>query len=233
MRMTRRNLMNRKLHRLLCVAGLVIVSFIGCIAQTAAANDDADLQSWNDVQLTIPLNKKVDFTTAVTMRLGKNISRLNDGRFAVGLSLKPLSSLAVQPFYWLVRARRSNGLFGTEHRLNLRAIYKFPVKSIGISHRSWFEYRIRSTGNTWRYRPSITVEKAIPNSIVSGLKAFVTEEPFYDSATGRFSRNRFSVGVNKILSKKLSLDLFYLRQDDSVAHPSVLHVIGTAWRIKL
>ena len=61
-------------------------------SQTTAVQDNDDLQSWNDVQLTVGLSKKVDLYSAVTMRFGKNVSRLNDGRFAIGLTFKPTDS---------------------------------------------------------------------------------------------------------------------------------------------
>ncbi|MEO7674195.1 MAG: DUF2490 domain-containing protein, partial [Pyrinomonadaceae bacterium] len=117
--------------------------------------------------------------------------------------------------------------------LNLRAVYKFPVKSFGLSHRSWFEYRIRGVGNTWRYRPSLTFDQDIPKKLVPKAKFYITEEIFYDSATSKFSRNRFTAGITKALSKQLSLDLYFMRQNDGFSHPGDLNVIGTSWKIKL
>lgn len=197
------------------------------------AQDDEDIQSWNDVQLTAPLSRQFDLVTSVTMRFGKNITRLNDGRYLIGFAWKPLKALSLTPFYWYIGARNSAGRFRTEHRLNLRAVYKFPVKSFGLSHRSIFEYRMRHTGNTWRYRPSLTFDKGIPENIIPKARFYVTEEPFYDSATSRFSRNRFTVGITKILSKTLSLDIYYMRQNDGFSHPGDLNVAGTSWKIKL
>jgi Protein of unknown function (DUF2490) len=118
-----------------------------------------------------------------------------------------------------------------EIRFNLRIGYKFPIKSFGLSHRSWFEYRIRNTGNSWRYRPSLTFEKDI--GFIPKAKFYVTEEPFYDSSLKKFSRNRFTVGINKTLTKKLSLEVYYMRQNDGFSRPGDLNVIGTSWKIKL
>jgi hypothetical protein len=63
----------------------------------------------------------------------------------------------------------------------LRAVYRFPFKNFGLSHRSWFEYRLRRPLNSFRYRPSLTFDKAIPKNIIPGASVFVTEEVFYDS----------------------------------------------------
>jgi len=198
-----------------------------------AAQDDEDIQSWNEVQITAPLSKKFDFITSLTARFDKNITRLNNARYMIGYVWKPNKSVSVSPFYQYIQGRNSAGRFRVEHRLHLRGVYKFPVKKFGLSHRSQFEYRIRASRNTWRYRPSLTFEKAIPEKILSNAKFYVTEEPFYDSATSKFSRNRFSVGINKDLSKKLALEVYYLRQNDGFSHPGDLNVIGTSWKIKL
>jgi len=158
---------------------------------------------------------------------------LNDGRYSIGFIYKPNKSWTIQPFYWFINARNSRSQFRHEDRLNLRIGYRFPFKKFGLSHRSAFEYRLRSPRNSFRYRPSLTFDKDIPKNIIPKAKFFVTEEVFYDSILKKFSRNRFSLGITKTLSKKLSLDLYYMRQNDGFTHPGDLNVIGTSFKIKL
>lgn len=211
---------------------VILVLSVGIFCSPALAQDDEDIQSWNDLQVTVPVTKDIDFYTAATMRFGKNISRLNDGRYAIGFTWKVNKAWSIMPFYWYISARNTAGRFRMEHRLNLRIGYKFPFKKFGLSHRSWFERRWRASGNTWRYRPSLTFDKDIPKKIIPGAKFYITEEPFYDSATKKISRNRFTVGITKTLTKKLSLDLYYMRQNDGFSHPGDLNVIGTSWKLK-
>lgn len=215
----------------LIVLTILLLGLISVKSQIPPLVAADDIQSWNDVQLTVPMSKQFDFYTSVTMRFGKNISRLNDGRYAIGFTYKPDKSWLIQPFYWFINARNSRGQFRTENRLNLRIGYKFPIKKFGMSHRSWFEYRMRTTGKSWRYRPSLTFDKDLPKSW--NAKFYVTEEVFYDSSLDKFSRNRFTVGITKNLSKKLALDLYYMRQNDGFSLPGDLHVVGTSWKIKL
>ncbi|HXH68782.1 MAG TPA: DUF2490 domain-containing protein [Pyrinomonadaceae bacterium] len=209
-----------------------LISFGALFVDAQAVADEDDNQSWNDVQLSVPMSKEFDFYLAGTLRFGKNITRLNDRRIAVGFIYKPNKSLSFQPFYWNIEARNASGRFRTEHRLNLRVGYRFPFKKFGLSHRSWFEYRLRNPRNSWRYRPSLTFEKDIAK-IIPKSRLFATEEIFYDSLLKKFSRNRFSVGINRTLTKQLSLDIFYLRQNDSFSRPGDLNVIGTSFRIRL
>jgi hypothetical protein len=201
-------------------------------AQTRTVPDDDDIQSWNDVNFTVAVKEKLDLYFPFTLRFGKNVTRFNEGRLGAGVVIKPHKSFSITPIYTFIRARNSAGIFKTENRLSLGLVYRFPTKGFRLSHRSQFEYRIRPTVNSWRYRPSITFEKDLPAKVAPGLKAYVTEEPFYDSVSDRFSRNRLTFGVNKSINKNLSLDLYYMRQDDNFSHPGLVHVIGTGWKVK-
>ena len=202
-------------------------------SQTSATQDVEDIQSRNDVQLSVPLSKQFDFITGATARVTQNIRRFNEGRYLIGYVWKPHKAFSVSPFYSFIQVRNSAGRFRIEYRLQLRGVYRFPFKKFGLSHRSQFEYRIRASGNTWRYRPSLTFDKAISEKFIPKASFFITEEPFYDSARSKFSRNRISAGITKTLSETLSVDIYYLRQNDGFSHPGDLNVIGTSWKIKL
>ncbi len=212
------------------IFAVLICSLASINAQVPPLVAQDDVQEWNEVQLTVPLSKKVDFSTAAAFRFGKNISRFTDGRIHIGVIWHPNKTWTFQPFYSNIELRDSRGRFRHEDRFSLRIGYKFPAKKFGLLHRSMFEYRIRSTGNFWRYRPSLTFEKELPKKFKS--KIFVTEEVFYDSITDKFSRNRFTVGINRTLTKKLSVDVFYMRQNDGFSRPGDQNVIGNTWKIK-
>lgn len=218
------------MKKILLVLALTGFGFLFADAQTSG---DEDIQSWNDVQLTVPMTKHFDFFLQTTARFGNNITKVSDSRLAVGYVWKPYKSFSVTPFYWNISARNASGRFRDEHQLNLRGVYRFPLKTIGLSHRSQYEYRIRRPQNSWRYRAMLTVEKDILQKFISKAKFFVSEEVFYDSLIEKFNRNRVSVGITKTLTKHLSVDIYYMRQNDGYAHPGDLNVVWTAWKIKL
>jgi hypothetical protein len=215
--------------------GRWLVFVIPAVFAVAAAAQDLqpedDFQSWNDVQITVPLTPKLDFQTQLTGRFGKNVTRLNDGRFQVGVVLKPHKSFSITPYYWYIRARNAASSFRDEHRWNLRFTYRFPVKPFGVSHRSTLEYRVRGTAKSWRYRAGLSIEKDL--KFIPKTKLVISDEVFYDSVPDRLSRNRFSVGINKAINNDLSLDLSYMRQNDGLSRPGNLNVIWTALRVKI
>lgn len=223
-----------KIPHILLATIAIGFAFSPLFAQTSSPTpvDDMDVQSWNDLSISKKLNDKVDAVVQTTFRFTKNIGRFNEGRIGGGFVFKPNKSFAIAPTYLFIRVRNSSGHFATENRLSLGVTYRFPVKKIGLSHRSQAEYRIRSSRNSWRYRPSVTVEVTLPETFAKGTKLYLTEEPFYDSIAERFSRNRLTFGVNKTLTDHLSVDLYYMRQDDRNSPTRVTHVIGTGWKLK-
>ncbi len=221
------------LDRSIAAVLITIALSLGGFGQTDRSGDDDDTQSWNDIQLAIPVHGKVDLFLTTTYRFGDTISRLNEGRVGGGISIKLHPAFSTAAGYNFIQARNTAGHFRSEHRYHVNAVYKFPAKKIDISHRSQYEYRVRGSGNSWRYRPSITFEKSLPQSFLSKAKLFVTEEPFYDSRAGRFSRNRFSLGIKKTVSDHFALELYYLRQNDGLSVPGDMNVLGTSWKFRL
>jgi hypothetical protein len=218
--------------RVVALTVLLVISAARAYPQSPGQGDD-DVQSWNDLQLTVPMGKHIDFTTMGTARFGDNVSRAVDGRYMIGFVLKPNKAIAITPFYWYINSRNARGLYKVENQLNLRASYKFPTKGFGLSHRSQYEYRMRSPANSWRYRAQMTIDKQLPEKWIAGLRIFAWDEVFYDSLTKRFSRNRIAAGISKALTKQLSLDVYYMRQNDGTSHPGDLNVILTAWKVRM
>ncbi len=215
------------------VLATILICFAALFADSQTTTDDEDVQSWNDVQLTVPINERFDFYTSFTARFGKNISRLNEARYAAGIVYHPNKAWSFQPFYWFIDARNSRSQFRREHRYSLRVSYHLPFKKISLTHRSLFEYRRREPQNSFRYRPSIMFDKDIPKNIIPKAKFFISEEVFYDSILNKFSRNRTSIGIMKTLTKKLSVDIYYMRQNDGYTHPGDLNVIWLTWKVRL
>lgn len=215
-----------------CILSTILILTVVTFSQTPTSHDD-DIQFWNDINITVAVDKKLDLYFPLTFRWARHLDRFNEGRVGAGVIYKPTKSFSISPFYSFIRYRNSAGTFKTESRYQVRFVYKFPTKGFGLSHRSQFEYRARPGANSWRYRPSITIEKEIPSKFIDGLKIFATEEPFYDSASSRFSRNRFIVGFSKTITKKVSFDIYYLRQGDNFSTPGTIDALGTGLKIKL
>ena len=220
--------------RLLRVMLFTSALAVGTIAQIVAVPaHHEDFQSWNNIQLTVPMSPHFDFFTRLDLRFVNDLKNLNDERFAIGFVWKPSNALSITPSYIYVDEGNPPGRFRLENRLSLAATYRFPIQRFGLSHKSAIERRERRPLKSWRYRGQLTCEKALPEKFISKSKFVISDEVFYDTLIGRISRNRFAVGITKTLDRHLSMDIYYMRQNDGVARPGDLNVIGTAWKFKL
>lgn len=209
---------------LLCATG-------HALAQTPVPK--ADTQSWNDVQFTIPVSKKVDFLIQGTVRIGGNLSKAVDERWGFGFNYKLNKYVTLSESYFHREARPPNGRHEVEERLTLAATLRKPIGKFTLSDRNSFERRWRQPQvDAWRYRNRLQLEH--PFTIQKAkFTWFVSDEVFYDWSLHDFVRNRFAVGASHVFNKHFTLDLHYTRQNDGRSRPGDINVIGTIMRFRL
>jgi hypothetical protein len=222
----------RSLTALIAAAAVMLMAALSS-PLAAQQTADPDLQLWNDVDLTVHLNKQFSLNAVGTLRVEDHITKAESYRFLVGITYKPTRSISLAPFTMFASVRNSAGQYRYEYRTGLKIGYRFPISAVSLSHTSRFEQRSRPGRNSWRYRPSVTLKRGLPDSFLKGSSVWVKEEAFYDSIPGRFSRNRLSGGLEKVVNKKLAIDLYYLYQGDNFSHPASAHVLGANWKISL
>jgi hypothetical protein len=214
---------------------LLLIGVLVCAAQVTAQLrvPETDNQSWNDLIIAVPMTKKVDFTTQITLRLGDNATQTADQRYGIGFVFRPNKYLSFNPFYFHREARPPNGRHESEDRITLGATVRIPVGKFTIANRSWFERRWRTPQvEAWRYRNRVLVEHPFKIS-KKNFTWFVSDEVFYDWSLHVWPRNRLSGGVSHIFNKHLTLELYYTRQNDSRTRPGDLNIIWSAWRVRL
>jgi hypothetical protein len=193
----------------------------------------SDTQSWNDVQLTIPLNKKFDFLIQGTIRIGGNLTSAVDERWGFGFNYKVHKYVTLNELYFHREAKPPNGRQEHEDRLSFGATVRVPIGKFSLVDRNWFERRWRSPQvNSWRYRNRIQLEH--PFTIRKAkFTFFVSEEPFYDWSLHAWVRNRFGAGASHVFNKHFTGDLYLMRQNDGRSRPGDINVIGTVLRFRM
>lgn len=192
-----------------------------------------DTQSWNDVQLTVPISKKVDFLIQGTLRMGGNLSKAVDERWGFGFNYKLNKYVTFSELYSHREARPPNGRHEVEERLTVGATLRKPIGKFTLSERNSVERRWRQPQvDSWRYRNRIQLEH--PFRIQKAkFTWFVFDEIFYDWSLHDWVRNRFSVGASHVFNKHFTGDLYYMRQNDGRSRPGDVNVIGTAMRFRM
>jgi Protein of unknown function (DUF2490). len=215
----------------LLLTAILLLSSGQAVGQTPVPR--ADTQSWNDVQLTIPISKKVDFLIQGTLRMGGNLSKAVDERWGFGFNYKLSKYVTLSELYLHREARPPNGRHEVEERLTVGATLRKPIGKLTLSDRNLVERRWRQPQvDSWRYRNRIQLER--PFKIQKAkFTWFVADEIFYDWSLHDWVRNRFSVGASHVFNKHFTGDLYYLRQNDGRSRPGDINVIGTVLRFRL
>ena len=215
------------------LVGPFVLAILASLASAQTAPSQTDTQNWNDVQLSVPLGKPVDFVLQGTLRNGRNITRPVDERIGIGFTFKIGKYLTVFPNYMHIDMQPFEGRRVFEERLAVATTVKFPVGKFLISDRNTFERRLRSPSvDATRYRNRVQVEHPI-GSKEKQVSSFASDEVFYDWSVNDWVRNRFAVGVSKVVNKHFTLDLWYMRQNDGRSVPGDLNIIGSTWRFRM
>jgi hypothetical protein len=194
---------------------------------------ETDTQSWNDVQFTIPMTKKVEFGILGTLRFGDNLTTAVDERFGFGFNYKLNKYVTLTEAVFGREARPPNGRREHELRLTLGATLQKPFGKFTLSDRNWFEHRWREPQvDAWRYRNRVRLEHPFQIN-KHKFNWFISDEVFYDWSLNDWVRNRAAIGANHAFNKHFTLELYYMRQNDGRSRPGDLHIIGTLWRFKL
>lgn len=216
------------------------ISLLAAMLLFAAGNAHAqalvpktDTQNWNDVQVTIPMSKKVDFLVQGTLRIGGKVTTPVDERGGFGFNYKIWKYVTLNELYFHREAKPPHGKQEREDRLTVGATLRKPVGKFTLSDRNWCERRWRRPQvDAWRYRNRVQLEHPFKIN-KQKFTFFISDEVFYDWSLHDWVRNRCAVGASHDFNKHFTGDVFFLRQNDGRSRPGDINVIGTVMRFRL
>lgn len=215
------------------ISGLLFAGKESCLrAQARPPVPEEDTQVWNDVQASVALSKEVDFNLFGALRFGRDVTHLVDRRAGAGFNFKLGQYLTLAPWYLNIVTRPAEGRKASENRLNLAATVRLPLGKYALVDRNLFERRLRSTGNSTRYRNRLQLERPFKLGGTQ-LGWFLSDEVFYDWSVDDWVRNRFTAGLSRRFNKHFTGELYYMRQNDGRSRPGDLNVIGLTYRFRL
>jgi len=207
----------------------------GCLAIRAQSVSPPreDTQIWTETQLAIPIDKQVSLVLLGTLRFGRNVSRPVNERIGAGVSLKAGKYLTVFPFYLHIASQPTSTSHSTEDRITLEATLKFPAGRFTIADRNRVEFHIHHPApNFTQYRNRLQLEHQLKVGTLE-VDGFVADEVFYDSIANAWIRNRFYLGAIRKINKHFTLELYYVRQNDSHSQPGDINALGTTFKFRV
>jgi len=214
------------------LSGLISIS---TQAQTNNQPQD-ETQSWNEVQVIAPLNKKTDLYFFGVLRAGSTFSgflRPIDERGGGGIAFKLNKYLTVMPTYLYIAQQPSPTRKNFEHRLILNITGKASLGKFNFTDRNLIERRVRhSLDDFVMYRNRLQIDYPVKLRSLD-FRVYVADEAWYSTLLDTWVRNRISIGVFKQFTPHFYGEVFYLRQNDGRARPGDVHAIGTLFKINL
>jgi len=200
-------------------------------AQTARPPDRDDNQIWHETVIGLPVTKKLTLNLNGILRFSGDQRRFTDDRAGFGFAYKFNKNVTAGTSYLYRFTETVRNRKNYENRFIAYLTLSKGFGKFGVSNRNQYEYQARnSRADKWVYRNRLQAEREIKLENF-GFKPFVSAEVFYDSAAEKFSRLRLIGGASKKLYKNLTLDAYYMRQQDTTTNPGDLNVFGTTLRL--
>lgn len=200
-------------------------------AQSPLPRDD--VQEWNELQLSMPLNHGTDLVLDGQFRFGQDVSRLVTKRGSAGLAFKLNKYVTVTPAYVYQSYEPLPGRKTNEHRVTLNGAVQFSLAKFMLTDNNLVERRlINSRADSTRYRNRLRIEHPVALRELK-LNVFLSDEIYYDWSVNAWVRNRFYAGTGKRFGERVSAEIFYVRQNDGHVRPGDLEAFGTVFRIRL
>ena len=205
---------------------LFISTILFCL--TAAFSQTAPLpskfQSWNEVQLILPLlkgrdvkGKSIDKATVTfngIVRIGRSNLNLLDRRSDVALDYRFNRYIALLTSVLYRRDTLVRNVPRYETRFDFGAVFSKSWSKFTFRDRNLFEHRLRSgRADINVYRQRIQVGHPINFRKKEIFSPFISEEGNLDLKTRKWILNDFFVGITRRLNSRTSIDIAYIRSD--------------------
>ncbi len=207
---------SRETHQLFMPLRKILVLTLLCLLfrVPSAPASDADQQFWNTYYGEKSLTRNLKFSAEEEFRVGRDISRLTYSHTDFGLIYTAASWLELGINYRLIRAWKVV-LWEYEHQPYFSATFKKTWDHFEISNRSRVEDRILThTKDFWRYTNQTKLQYFFH---VHGLQVgpYISHEYFVDFDQTIFNFVRIAAGFEIQLSKNVTSEIYYLRQDQN------------------
>ncbi len=181
-------------------------------------------QSWNEVQLILPLvrskdskGKNIDKVTATfngIARVGrKNLDFLDD-RAGLTLDFRVNKYLSLLTGALYRRDELIENVRRYETRLDFGATLSKTWRDFSFRDRNMLEHRFRNGRadiNLYRQRIQASYPINHKNKII--FSPFVSEEGYFDLSSKIWLQNEFFSGITRVINRKTSIDIAYVRND--------------------
>jgi len=204
--------------------------FFFFFAVTGFSQSNANIQLWTGANVKLDLGKKWSLSYSPELRFTDTMRTLNSVINELGVKYKLNKSISLLAEYRYTYRPTKNDV----NRFCLGASYDWSKKDfpLSFSYRIKFQYsRNRNSGSSESYlRNKITLDYNLSKLVDPS----VSYELFFLFGKNEFRNSRYSFGLEWRLTKKLSLNTYYMYQREIyVKNPSSDHIFGIGLNYKM
>ena len=178
-----------------------------------------DAMSW----LSVGFDQKVQYKWSAKLltrfRTGENFTQLNSWYSDLGIQYDVTSNFNVTLNYVLAPSRLSNMQFTNFHQYYGSLNYKLkPIKHWEIGNRIILQRTsagsVLDGGDPTKNSTDIRYKPEVNRKFLKKYTAFVADEIMLPLSSVPFEieRNRFYAGINRVMNKRLNIDLYFVLQ---------------------
>lgn len=211
-----------------CIALFVFVSALVSALVPGEARADGEIWIWTENRIPIvrtdtPGFPRLDWRVITDFRFNQRSDGLHQAFFRTGPAFYATDWMFMAVNGVIYGDRQADGRFVQEGRLELEPNLFGRFGDFTFNDRNRFESRWREGNNRWRYRNQLRV-----NYAPKGAKwiPFVWDEILVDLSGNGFNQNRFTIGIARMLSESIRLDVGYMlrsrKEQDSWTNDHIL-----------
>ena len=200
------------------------------LALIAHQNKKRDFQVWNTDSITIPLSKRVFFSSDIEFRYKKYARNLYYKQVQAQLHFYLTPSMTIGPGYKQI-SHLINHQWDKEHTPLCDLMFYLLKNTWQLSDRNRIEYRILPNSmldgkNRWVYRNRLSLMPPF-QLIPFQLSCYLSDEIFWQEGLG-ISENRALFGLVSPSRRKCWLSIYYMRRWLKTLQKNHLHqnIIG-------
>ncbi len=208
---------------------LSIILFCSSFTYSQTPVKDSVFQSWNEVQLILPVvtrkdakGKNFDRATASfngVLRIGRKNLDFLDNRIGVTIDFRVNKYVSMVTGALYRKDELAVNRRNFETRFNIGAVFSKTWRGFTFRDRNMYEHRFRnSRSDTNLYRQRFQVSYPIKREKKDFFAPFISEEGYYDLRLCKWVQNEFFVGVTRKINPKTSIDLAYIHSDNQLVN---------------
>jgi hypothetical protein len=191
----------------------------------------SDVQWWDEIDLTVPVNAQLDFTWVSWVRMSEDTGGPVTYANGAEAGLKLGDKVTLNPSFYSYESFKVT----TQHWVQTReprvaAIFTTQLRPCALSDRNLMAF-VTGSGESYRvYRIRPRIECGMLGKRM--LSIFVWDECFYYSQYDRWTRNRFADGVHLQVNNRWGMEIFYVHQIDGEATPRDINGLGMTLQLR-